>query len=212
MEISSLMCDFQLSAITRQRNCPLPGRRGRRIRVPCRPGADRQASKPGTPFTVGYAACRTLASPSAMLFNSPEFILGFLPVALGGFFLLGRAAGPRWALGWLVAASLFFYGWWNPIFVLLLAGSIIANYAFAQHILHLVLSGRQPVARRWLSPASASTWRCSGGSNTPTSYSAAPRRRRFAHAGTQYLPAAGNQLLYLPADHVPGGELSRRTP
>jgi alginate O-acetyltransferase complex protein AlgI len=85
-----------------------------------------------------------------MLFNSPEFILGFLPVALGGFFLLGRAAGPRWALGWLVAASLFFYGWWNPIFVLLLAGSIIANYAFAQHILHLVLSGRQPVARRWL--------------------------------------------------------------
>ncbi len=45
----------------------------------------------------------------AMLFNSPEFILGFLPIALGGFFLLGRLAGPVWALRWLVAASLFFY-------------------------------------------------------------------------------------------------------
>ncbi len=85
-----------------------------------------------------------------MLFNSPEFILGFLPVALGGFFLLGRLAGARAALLWLIAASLFFYGWWNPKFVLLLAGSILANYAFSQHILHLILAARQPQARRWL--------------------------------------------------------------
>ena len=148
-----------------------------------------------------------------MLFNSPEFILGFLPVALGGFFLLGRAAGPRWALGWLVAASLFFYGWWNPTFVLLLAGSIIANYAFAQHILHLVLSGRQPVARRWLI-AGVSFDLALLGWFKYANFLTRQRRvgDRFAHAGTQYLPAAGNQLLYLPADHVPGGELSRRTP
>jgi alginate O-acetyltransferase complex protein AlgI len=85
-----------------------------------------------------------------MLFNSPEFVLGFLPVALGGFFLLGRIAGPRAALLWLIAASFFFYGWWNPKFVLLLAGSILVNYAFSQHILRLILTGRQPEARRWL--------------------------------------------------------------
>jgi alginate O-acetyltransferase complex protein AlgI len=85
-----------------------------------------------------------------MLFNSPEFVLGFLPVALGGFFLVGRAGGTRWALGWLVAASLFFYGWWNPIFVLLLAGSILANYGFGQRILLLARGGRQHAARRWL--------------------------------------------------------------
>ena len=48
-----------------------------------------------------------------MLFNSPEFVLGFLPIALAGFFLSGRFGGQRWALRWLVAASLFFYGWWN---------------------------------------------------------------------------------------------------
>ena len=57
-----------------------------------------------------------------MLFNTPQFVLGFLPVALAGFFLAGRVGGTRWALCWLVAASLFFYGWWNPKFVLLLAG------------------------------------------------------------------------------------------
>jgi alginate O-acetyltransferase complex protein AlgI len=69
-----------------------------------------------------------------MLFNSPEFVLGFLPLALAGFFLAGRVGGTRWALGWLVSASLFFYGWWNPKFVLLLAGSILGNYAVAQQI------------------------------------------------------------------------------
>jgi D-alanyl-lipoteichoic acid acyltransferase DltB (MBOAT superfamily) len=78
-----------------------------------------------------------------MLFNSPEFVLGFLPVALIGFFLAGRVGGTRWALCWLVAASLFFYGWWNPKFVLLLAGSILANYLIAERI-------RQRASRRWL--------------------------------------------------------------
>ena len=69
-----------------------------------------------------------------MLFNSPEFVLGFLPIALAGFFLAGRFGGTCWALCWLVAASLFFYGWWNPKFVLLLAGSILANYWLAERI------------------------------------------------------------------------------
>ena len=85
-----------------------------------------------------------------MLFNSPEFVLGFLPVALGGFFLAGRVGGPRWALCWLVAASLFFYGWWNPKFVCLLVGSILANYGFGQQILRRARCGRPRAARRWL--------------------------------------------------------------
>src|SRR3954469_13146561 len=78
-----------------------------------------------------------------MLFNSPVFVLGFLPVALVGFFITGRAGGTRWALLWLVAASLFFYGWWDPRFVLLLAGSILVNYAFARQI-------RRRGSRAWL--------------------------------------------------------------
>ena len=78
-----------------------------------------------------------------MLFNSPQFVLGFLPATLAGFFLLGRYAGQRMALLWLVAAGLFFYGWWNPPFVLLLAGSILANHAIGTQI-------RRHASRAWL--------------------------------------------------------------
>jgi alginate O-acetyltransferase complex protein AlgI len=85
-----------------------------------------------------------------MLFNSREFILGFLPAALAGFFLLGRVAGRDWAMRWLLAAGLFFYGWWNAKFILLLAGSILVNYACGQRILHLAHAGEARAAKRWL--------------------------------------------------------------
>ena len=63
-----------------------------------------------------------------MLFNSYFFILVFLPVTAAGFFLLGRHGRSTWALGWLIGASLLFYGWWNPWFVAVLIGSILFNY------------------------------------------------------------------------------------
>jgi D-alanyl-lipoteichoic acid acyltransferase DltB (MBOAT superfamily) len=62
-----------------------------------------------------------------MLFNSYVFIFVFLPVTLAGFFLLGRFQ-PKLAAAWLTAASLFFYGWWNPLYVALLVLSICFNY------------------------------------------------------------------------------------
>ena len=37
---------------------------------------------------------------------------------------------------WLCLTSIVFYGWWNPQFVVLLAGSIAFNYAVSQLILH----------------------------------------------------------------------------
>jgi D-alanyl-lipoteichoic acid acyltransferase DltB (MBOAT superfamily) len=61
-----------------------------------------------------------------MLFNSPEFIFGFLPVALLGFFLLARW-GARPALSWLTLASLFFYAWWDVTWLPLLVLSIAFN-------------------------------------------------------------------------------------
>lgn len=71
-----------------------------------------------------------------MLFHSLEFLLGFLPVVLLGFFLLGRSAATRpLAPLWLAAASLFFYAWWNPPFVLLLLASIAGNYVIGQRLL-----------------------------------------------------------------------------
>jgi D-alanyl-lipoteichoic acid acyltransferase DltB (MBOAT superfamily) len=63
-----------------------------------------------------------------MLFNSHVFIFAFLPVALAGFFVIARIAGRQPALVWLVATSLFFYGWWNPVYLLLLGPSVLFNY------------------------------------------------------------------------------------
>jgi len=64
-----------------------------------------------------------------MLFNSYDFIFLFLPIVLFGFFQLARI-NHGWATGWLVLASLFFYGYWNPAYIGLLLGSIMCNYAF----------------------------------------------------------------------------------
>ncbi|HOX15128.1 MAG TPA: MBOAT family protein [Smithellaceae bacterium] len=63
-----------------------------------------------------------------MLFNSYIFIAVFLPITVAGFFLLGWKEKNTWALGWLVGASLVFYGWWNPLFLLVIIGSILFNY------------------------------------------------------------------------------------
>jgi D-alanyl-lipoteichoic acid acyltransferase DltB (MBOAT superfamily) len=64
-----------------------------------------------------------------MLFNSYEYLLWFLPATLVVFFLLGRR--PLAAQAWLTLASLFFYGWWNPWHLPLIAGSIAFNFAVA---------------------------------------------------------------------------------
>ncbi len=65
-----------------------------------------------------------------MLFNSWIFLLGFLPVTLAGFFLLGRRS-PFMSAAWLAGASLFFYGWWDLRYVPLLLASICFNYGCA---------------------------------------------------------------------------------
>ena len=49
-----------------------------------------------------------------MLFNSYVFVFAFLPATLLGFHLIGRRGDRRAAIAWLVLASLFYYGWWNP--------------------------------------------------------------------------------------------------
>ena len=64
-----------------------------------------------------------------MLFNSYIFIFIFLPITLLGFHLIGKQGRHRVAIAWLVGASLFFYGWWNPAYLGLLLFSIIFNYS-----------------------------------------------------------------------------------
>ena len=61
-----------------------------------------------------------------MLFNSNIFLFAFLPVVLLVFFAL--SARRSLALAWLVVASLFFYGWWNPSYLILLGISIVVGF------------------------------------------------------------------------------------
>lgn len=78
-----------------------------------------------------------------MLFNSYVFLLAFLPAALVLHGLVAWAA-PRWRLPLLVLLSFVFYGWWDPRFVPLLAGSILVNWLVARAF------GQRPLA--WLIP------------------------------------------------------------
>lgn len=69
-----------------------------------------------------------------MLFNTYGFILGFLPITFIGFYLIGRSLGNRAAIVWLIVASLFFYGWWNPYYLGLIGISIVINYIVGEHL------------------------------------------------------------------------------
>jgi alginate O-acetyltransferase complex protein AlgI len=71
-----------------------------------------------------------------MLFNSYEFVFAFLPVTLVVFFALGPVSR-TWALGWLILASLFFYAWWRPLNVLIIAPSILINFVLARMLQRL---------------------------------------------------------------------------
>ncbi|HET7766806.1 MAG TPA: MBOAT family O-acyltransferase [Burkholderiales bacterium] len=78
-----------------------------------------------------------------MLFNSYGFIYGFLPITALLFFVLAASGRAMLAAGWLGLASVFFYGYWNPRYVLLLLASIVANYVMGRGILRL-RDGRRP--------------------------------------------------------------------
>lgn len=84
-----------------------------------------------------------------MLFNSYEFLFLFLPVTFAVYFWVARK-GREPAIVWLVLASLFFYGWWKPAYLLLLLASTAANFGFGL-ILGQSHRLRKPAASRfWL--------------------------------------------------------------
>lgn len=74
---------------------------------------------------------RVAHDPARMLFNSYGFLLAFLPVALILHGLVERFR-PAWRATILLVLSFVFYGWWDPRFVPLLAGSILGNWLVAR--------------------------------------------------------------------------------
>ena len=69
-----------------------------------------------------------------MLFNSHAFVFAFLPLVLLVFALLTRCEDRQAPVIWLLAASLFFYAWWNPAYLPLLLVSIGVNYTLGLQI------------------------------------------------------------------------------
>ncbi len=63
-----------------------------------------------------------------MLFNSYIFIFGFLPIVLFGYFFLNHKKLTSPAKILLVLASLFYYSWWNVIYLPLILVSMFFNY------------------------------------------------------------------------------------
>ena len=63
-----------------------------------------------------------------MLFNSYEFIFLFLPITFFVYATIGKLSSRRFAIIWLIASSLFFYGWWNPAYLGLIIASMLFNY------------------------------------------------------------------------------------
>jgi alginate O-acetyltransferase complex protein AlgI len=84
-----------------------------------------------------------------MLFNSVEFIFGFFPVAALVFFWIARWSHPV-AAAWLALASLFFYGWWNWVYVPLLVASATFNYMCGVYLAGFVRVRRTQAARAML--------------------------------------------------------------
>src|SRR5215469_3719314 len=82
-----------------------------------------------------------------MLFNSTEFLFVFLPLTLAGFYFLG-ARSRAWAVRWVIFASIVFYAWWRPLNVLIIAPSIIINFALAKMLLRLNEGEGSPRASR----------------------------------------------------------------
>lgn len=76
-----------------------------------------------------------------MVFASPTFLFLFLPAVMAAYFAL-PSIGLKNAL--LLAASLLFYAWGEPVYVLLMIAMTAFNYAAA-----LVIDGREGGARKW---------------------------------------------------------------
>ena len=65
-----------------------------------------------------------------MVFSSLTFLYAYLPIVLAVYFLVPM----RWRNFVLLVVSLFFYGWGEPVYVLIMIASIIINWLFGKTI------------------------------------------------------------------------------
>jgi len=63
-----------------------------------------------------------------MLFNSYVFIFLFLPIALAGYYVFNHLKLYRISNIFLIGMSLWFYGYFNKYYLLIICGSILLNF------------------------------------------------------------------------------------
>lgn len=69
-----------------------------------------------------------------MLFNSYVFVVAFLPITVAGFYFAARLGGDRAATLWLIAAWVFFYGYWKLDYVPLLAAVMAFTFVAGRRL------------------------------------------------------------------------------
>ncbi len=67
-----------------------------------------------------------------MVFSAPEFLFLFMPIVCILYYIVRK---PVLQNGLLIIASLFFYAWGEPRYVLLMVASIMVNYLFTRLII-----------------------------------------------------------------------------
>lgn len=70
-----------------------------------------------------------------MLFNSYIFIFAFFPIVLLGYFGLNHFQKYTAAKVFLIIASLYFYGYFNWWYLLIIVTSVVLNYCFSRIML-----------------------------------------------------------------------------
>jgi len=85
-----------------------------------------------------------------MLFNSYEFIFAFLPISFFVYFYLNSKKLTTAAKAWLVFTSLFFYSWWNIMYLPLILISILFNYTITNTMIEYDKSRRKYFSKRSL--------------------------------------------------------------
>lgn len=88
-----------------------------------------------------------------MLFNSYIFILFFLPVTVSVYFLINkiqRFENTKTDLWWLFLMSLWFYGYSNPVYLILILSSICVNFFVGKKIAADRIRKNRKTAKNWM--------------------------------------------------------------
>ena len=83
-----------------------------------------------------------------MVFSSYAFIFLFLPIVLIGYFALSKLPDIKYQHIFLILASLFFYGYFNPVYLFIIISSVAVNYTVAALMKRTELSGPHGAAGR----------------------------------------------------------------